>query len=69
MVKSKDTFVFPIIPHPIFKANRTIEVLKVQPESWHAIVAKLHDLPMWPIINQANIIPSVVFVHNEEGLF
>jgi hypothetical protein len=69
VVRSKDTFVPPIIPHLVFKANHTIKVFKVQLESWHVIVAKLHDLPMWPTIDQTNVIPSVVFVHNEKGMF
>jgi hypothetical protein len=69
VVRLKDTFVPRIIPHPVSKANRTMEVFKVQLESWHAVVAKLHDLPTWPTIDQTNVIPNVVFVHNEEGFF
>jgi hypothetical protein len=42
---------------------------KVQPESWHAIVAKFHDLPAWPIINRTSVIFGVVIVHNEEIVF
>jgi hypothetical protein len=45
VVRLKDFFVPLIIPHPISKANRTMEVFKVQLESCHAVVAKLHDLP------------------------
>ncbi len=44
MVRSKDTFVPLAIPHPIFEANH-MEVSKVQLESWHVVMAKLHDLP------------------------
>ncbi len=69
VVRLKDTFVPPIIPHLVSKGNRTMEVFKVQLESWHAVVAKLHDLPTWPTIDQTNVIPSVVFMHNEEGIF
>jgi hypothetical protein len=43
MVKSKDIFVLLAIPHPISKAN-CIEMSKVQPKSWHAAMAKFHDL-------------------------
>jgi hypothetical protein len=43
MVKLKDTFVPPVLPHPIFDAI-CMEVSKVQPKSWHAAMAKLHDL-------------------------
>jgi hypothetical protein len=43
MVRSKDTFVPPIIQHVVFDVNR-MEVSKVQHESYHAIVVKLHDL-------------------------
>jgi hypothetical protein len=44
MVRSKDTFVPLAIPHPPFETNH-MEVSKVQLESWHVVVAKLHDLP------------------------
>jgi hypothetical protein len=40
MVRSKDTFVPHIVPHPIFKPNY-MKVFKVQPESWHVAMAKL----------------------------
>ncbi len=43
IVKSKDTFMLLVIPQPISKAN-CMEVSKVQPKSWHVIVAKFHDL-------------------------
>jgi hypothetical protein len=69
VVRLKNIFVPPIIPHPIFKANCTMEVFKVQLESWHVVVAKLHDLPTWPTIDQSNVIPRVLFVHNEKGFF
>ncbi len=67
MVRSEDTFVPPAIPHPIFKANRT-KVSKVQLESWHVVMAKLHDLPAWLTIDQTNVIPRVLVMHNEEGV-
>ncbi len=67
MVRSKDTFLPHVVPHPIFETNR-IEMFKVQPKSWHVIMAKLHDLPTWPTIDRTNIIPRVVVVHNEEGV-
>ncbi len=68
MVKSKDTFVPPTIPHLIFEAN-CMEVSKVQPESWHATMAKLHDLLAQLAIDRANVILGVVVEHNEEGMF
>jgi hypothetical protein len=67
MVRSKDTFVPLVVPHPIFEANR-MEVSKVQPKSGHVAMAKLHDLPTRPIIDQTNVIPRVVVVHNEKGV-
>jgi len=67
MVRSKDTFVLHIVPHPIFEANR-MEVLKVQLESWHVVMAKLHDLLAWRTIDRASVILRVVVVHNEEGM-
>jgi hypothetical protein len=33
VVRSEDAFRPPIISHPIFEANRTMEVFKVQPKS------------------------------------
>jgi hypothetical protein len=44
MVRSKDTFVPFAVPHPVPEANHT-KVSKVQLESWHVAMAKLHDLP------------------------
>jgi hypothetical protein len=67
MVMLEDTFLPSIIPRPIFEANR-MEVSKVQPKSWHVAMAKLHDLPTQPTINQTNVIPGVVVVHNEEKM-
>jgi hypothetical protein len=67
MVRSKDTFVPPIIPHPVSKANR-MEVSKVQLEYWHVVMAKLHDLLTWPTIDRTNVILGVLVVHNEEGV-
>ncbi len=69
VVKLKDVFIPPIVPHLISKANHTMKVSKVQPKSWHAVVAKLHDLLMWPTIDRAIVIPSVVVLHKEEGIF
>jgi hypothetical protein len=43
MVRSEDTFVFLVVPHLVFEANRT-KVSKVQPESWHVTMTKFHDL-------------------------
>jgi hypothetical protein len=43
MVRLKDAFVPPTIPHGVFYVN-CMEVSKVQLESWHATMAKLHDL-------------------------
>ncbi len=67
MVKSEDIFVPPTVPHPICKANRT-EVSKVQPKSWHVVMAKLHDLSTQLTIDQANVILRVVVVHNAKGM-
>ncbi len=67
MVKSEDTFVPLIVPHPISQTNR-IEVSKVQLEFWHVVMAKLHDLLARPTIDQTNVIHGVVVVHNEEGV-
>jgi hypothetical protein len=68
MVKSKDIFVPFVIPHLVFEAHR-MKVSKVQLESWHATMAKLHDLPTQPIIDQTNVNPRVVVMHNEKGMF
>ncbi len=46
-----------------------MEVSKVQLESWHVGVAKLHDFLTWPTIDQAHVIPSVVVCITREGLF
>ncbi len=45
VVRLENTFVPLIVPHLISKANCITKVFKVQPESWHVVVAKLHDLP------------------------
>jgi hypothetical protein len=50
MVRLEDTFVLPIIPHPIFEANGR-KVSKVQLESWHMVMPKLHDFPKQPAID------------------
>ncbi len=57
-----------IVSHPISKANIT-KVSKVLRKSWHAIMAKPHDLLVRPTIDRANVIPGVVIMHNEEGMF
>jgi len=44
MVRLEDTFVPLVVPHPVFKAN-CMELSKVQLESWHVVMAKLHGLP------------------------
>ncbi len=67
MVRLEDTFVLFAIPHLVFEAN-CIEVYKVQPKCWHVAMAKLHDLPAQPAIDQTSVIPKVVVVHNEEGM-
>jgi len=54
MVRSMNTFVPPTIPHPIFKTN-FLKMSKVQPESWHVVVVKLHDLLTQPAIDRANV--------------
>jgi len=41
----------------------------VQPKSWHVATTKLHELQMQPTINQVNVVPDVMVVHNEEGVF
>jgi hypothetical protein len=64
MVRSEDTFVPSAIPHPIFETNH-MELSNVQLESWHVAMAKLHHLPTQPAIDQTNVIPRVVVVHNE----
>jgi hypothetical protein len=46
-----------------------MKVSKVQPKSWHAVGAKFHDLLMWTTIDRAIVIPSVVVLHKEEGIF
>ncbi len=51
VVRSEDAFIPLVIPHPIFEVNRTMEVSKVQPKSWHVVVAKLYDLPVRPTID------------------
>jgi hypothetical protein len=66
-IRSKDIFMPPLVPHPISEASCT-KVSKVQLESWHAAMAKLHDLPTRPTIDQTNVILEVVVVHNEEGV-
>ncbi len=43
-----------------------MEVSKVQPESWHVAMAKLHNLLTQLTIDQTNVIPRVVIMHNEE---
>ncbi len=67
MIMSEHIFIPIIVLHPIFEANHT-KVSKVQLESWHVVVAKFHDLPTLPSIDQINVIPRVVMVHNEEEI-
>jgi hypothetical protein len=69
VVRLEDAFVPPIVPHLVYEVNCTTEVSKVRPKSWHAPMAKLHDLPMWPTIDRAGVIHGVVFLHYEEGVF
>ncbi len=64
----EDIFVPPTSPHIVCEANH-IKIPKVQPESQHVVMAKLHDLLVWLTIDQANFIPNVMVVHNEEGVF
>jgi hypothetical protein len=45
-----------------------MEVSKVEPKSWHAIVVKFHDLLEHATIDQINVTPRVVVVHDEEGM-
>ncbi len=69
MFRLEDVFVPPIVPHLVYEVNCTMEVSKVQPKSWQVHVAKLHDLLMRLAIDWVNVIPSVMFLHNEEGAF
>jgi hypothetical protein len=69
VVTLEDTFVPFIILHLISHANCITKVSKVQPKSWHVVVAKLHDLPTQLAMDWANVILGVVVVHNEEGIF
>jgi len=55
MIMLEHIFVPIIIFHPVFEANHT-KVSEVQLESWHVVVAKFHDLPTRPAIDQANVI-------------
>jgi hypothetical protein len=66
VVRLEDAFVLPFVPHLIYEVNGTIVVSKVELKSWHVLVAKLQ---MWLTNDQANVIPNVVFLHNEEGIF
>jgi hypothetical protein len=36
---------------------------------WHATITKLHELLAQPSVNRASKLPSVVVVHNEDGIF
>jgi hypothetical protein len=65
MVRSKDIFVPLKVPLLVFEVNY-MEVSKVQPESWHVAMAKLHNLLTQLTIDQTNVIPRVVIMHNEE---
>ncbi len=68
VVKLKDFFVPPIVPRLVSKVNH-MKVSKVQPESWHVVVAKLHDLLAWPTNDRTNVILGVLVVHNERRMF
>jgi hypothetical protein len=46
-----------------------MKVSKVLLESWHAIMAKPHELLVWLTIDRTNVNPRVVIMHNEEGMF
>jgi len=50
MVRLEDIFVAHGIPHLVSQANHT-KVSKVQLESSHVVMAKLHDLPTWSTIH------------------
>jgi hypothetical protein len=68
MVRSKNIFVILVVPHLVSKTNH-IEVSKVQLEYWHVTMAKLHDLQARLAIDQTNVIPKVIIVDNEKGVF
>jgi hypothetical protein len=68
MVRSKNIFVILVVPHLVSKTNH-IEVSKVQLEYWHATMAKLHDLRARLAIDKTNVIPKVIIVDNEKGVF
>jgi hypothetical protein len=68
VVRLEDAFVPPIVPHLVYDVDCTTEVSKVQLKSWHALVVKLHDLPMRPTIDRAGVIHGVVCLHYE-GFF
>jgi hypothetical protein len=57
-----------IVLQQVLEVNR-IEICKVHLESWHVVMTKFRDLPMWPTIEQASVVSSVVVMHNEEGVF
>jgi hypothetical protein len=63
-----DIFVPPTSPHIVYEANHT-KIPKVQLESQHVVVAKLHDLLVQLTIDRANFISNVMVVHHEEGIF
>jgi hypothetical protein len=63
-----DIFVPPTSPHIICEANHT-KIPKVQPESQHVAMAKLHDLLVRLAIDRINFNLNVMVLHNEEGIF
>jgi hypothetical protein len=70
VVRWDEIFAVTIVTQHVFKVDCT-KVCKVHLESWHAAVAmvKFHDLLTWPTIDQANVVPSVVVIHNEKKVF
>jgi hypothetical protein len=38
-------------------------------QSWHATKDKFHDLPTYPTINRALVVPNVIVVHNKKKGF
>jgi len=68
IVRSKNIFVILVVPHLVSKTNH-MEVSKVQLEYWHATMAKLHDFRARLAIDQTNVIPKVIIMDNEKGVF
>jgi hypothetical protein len=70
VVRWDDIFALTIVTQHVSKVDCT-KVCKVHLEYWHVTVAMVmfHDLLMSPTIDQANVVPSVVVVHNEKTFF